>query len=81
MNSLVTRLCLTSENGFGVTVISNDSENRTLVNGHEGPGSYSRDIHYTGASLSQLASLTNVSSYCEQFIKYMLGGCHVIPLT
>ena len=57
---------MTNENGFGVTVISNDTENRTLVNGYEGLGSYSRDIHYTGASLSQLASLTNVSSYCEQ---------------
>ena len=54
-------------------------------------GCYLRDIHYTGASLSQLASLTRVSSHCEQFIKYecydsMLfrmaefsgGGCHVI---
>ena len=61
---------MTDENGVGVTIISHDSENRTLVNDYEDPGSYSRDIHYTGASLSQLASLTNVSSYCEQFIKY-----------
>ena len=59
-----------NENGFGVTVIIYESENRTSVNGYEGPGSYSRDIHYTGASLSQQTSLTNVSSYCEQFIKY-----------
>ena len=61
---------LTYKNGVGVTVISHDSENRTLVDGYEDPGSYSRDIHYTGASLSQLASLTTVSSHCEQFIKY-----------
>ena len=43
---------MTDENGVGVTVISHDSENRTLVTGYEDPGSYSRDIHYTGASLS-----------------------------
>ena len=53
-----------------MTVISHDSESRTLVDGCEPPGCYTRDIHYTGASLSQLASLTRVSSHCEQFIKY-----------
>ena len=64
---------MNDKNGVGVTVISHDSENRTGVKGFESPGSYSRDIHYTGASLRQLASLTNVSSHCEQFIKYK---CH-----
>ena len=73
--------CDTSDkNGVGVTVISHDSESRTHVQGCEPVGCYSRDIHYTGASLSQLASLTRVSSNCEQFIKYecydsaLLGG-------
>ena len=61
---------MNDKNGVGVTVISHDSENRTLVKGYEAPGNYSRDIHYTGASLSQLASLTRVSLHCEQFIKY-----------
>ena len=61
---------MSDKNGVGVTVISHDSETRTFVNGYLGSGSYSRDIHYTGASLSQLASLTRVSSHCEQFIKY-----------
>ena len=61
---------MTDKNGVGVTVISHDSENRTLVDGCESAGCYSREIHYTGASLSQLASLTMVSSHCEQFIKY-----------
>ena len=61
---------MTDKNGVGMTVISHDSENRTLVDGCEKRGCYSRDIHYTGASLSQLASLTDVSSHCEQFIKY-----------
>ena len=64
---------MSDKNGVGVTVISHDSESRTSVNGFESAGSYSRDIHYTGASLSQLASLTRVSSHCEQFIKY---ECH-----
>ena len=61
---------MTDKSGVGVTVISHDSESRTHVKGCEDRGCYSRDIHYTGASLSQLASLTRVSSQCEQFIKY-----------
>ena len=64
---------MTDKNGVGVTIISHDSENRTLVSGYDDPGSYSRDIHYTGANLSQLSSLTEISSRCEQFIKY---ECH-----
>ena len=76
-----TVLCdMSDKAGVGVTVISHDSETRTLVDGYEEKGSYSRDVTYTGASLAQLASLTRVSSYCEQFIKYecyssaLLGG-------
>ena len=61
---------MTDKNGVGVTVVSHDSESRTLVRGCGDPGCYSLDIHYTGASLSQLASLTGVSLQCEQFIKY-----------
>ena len=67
----VTVLCdMTDKSGVGVTVIGHDSESRSHVNGYYSPGSYSRDIHYIGASLSQLASLTRISSHCEQFIKY-----------
>ena len=62
-----------AKNGVGVTVISHDSESRTSVKGYEGMGAYSRDVRYKGASVSQLASLTRVSSHCEQFIKY---DCH-----
>ena len=58
------------KNGVGVTVVSHDSESRTLVDGYDGKGDYTRSIHYSGASLSQLVSLTDVSSNCEQFIKY-----------
>ena len=61
---------MTDKSRVGVTVISHDSESRTHVNGCEDQGCYSRDIHYTGASLSQLARLTRVSSQCQQFIKY-----------
>ena len=68
---------MTDKSGVGVTVISHDSESRTYVyqvSGWGAQGSYSRDIHYSGASLSQLASLTRVSLHCEQFIKYECHG-------
>ena len=65
---------MTDKNGVGVTVISHDSENRTHVIGYEIAGGYSRNISYTGASLSQLAGLTRVSLHCEQFIKYECRG-------
>ena len=65
---------MTEKSGVGVTVIGHDSESLTYVKGCEDPGCYSRDIHYTGASLSQLASLTRVSSQCEQFIEYKCHG-------
>ena len=61
---------MTDREGIGVTVVSHDSEKRTHVNGFEAPGSYSRDIHYIGASLSQLKGLTEASKSCEQFIKF-----------
>ncbi|XP_078367482.1 uncharacterized protein LOC144651423 [Oculina patagonica] len=61
---------MSDKNGVGVTVISHDSESRTRV---KGTNNYLRDIHYTGTSFPQLASLTKVSSHCEQFIKY---ECH-----
>jgi len=65
---------MNDKNGVGVTVISHDSESRTLVDGCEPPGCYSREILYTTTTLSQLASLTKVSSHCEQFIKYECYG-------
>ena len=65
---------MTNKSGVGVTVIGHDSESRTHVKVCEEQGCYSRDIHYTGASRSQLASLTRVSSQCEQFIKYKCYG-------
>lgn len=53
-----------------VTVISHDSEDRTLVNGFESSGSYKRAVSYTGASLTQIENLISVSVECRQFIKY-----------
>ena len=61
---------MTDKNGVGVTVISHDSETKTPVHGCDPRGCYSRYINYKGKSLAQLASLTRVSSHCEQFIKY-----------
>ena len=65
---------MTAKNKVGVTVISHDSESRTSVKGYESPGTYLRDVRYAKVSLSQLASLTRVSSHCEQFIKYECYG-------
>ena len=64
---------MSDKNGVGVTVISHGSEARTRVKGYEERGSYVRNVHYTVTgltSVSQLAFLADVSTHCEQFIKY-----------
>ena len=61
---------MTDKEGVGVTIVSHDSEKRTLVDGFEDPGSYSRDVTYNETDLVQLASLAASSAHCEQFIKY-----------
>ena len=61
---------MTDKNGVGVTVISHDSEDRTLVDECDPAGCYTCDINYKGANVSQLANLAGVSEHCEQFIKY-----------
>ena len=78
--------------GVGVTVVSHDSESRTLVYGYGSPGSYSRDIHYTGASLSwrvspesphtasSLSSMSVIIQFCFTITIHTDGGCHVILL-
>ena len=48
---------MSDKNEIGVTVISHGSEDKTLVDGYEVGGSYSRDIHYNGANMPQLVSL------------------------
>ena len=69
---------MTDKSGVGVTVISHDSESRTHVSRCDSRGCYSRDIHYIGASLSQVASLTRASSQCQQFIKYECYGSRLL---
>ena len=61
---------MVEKGGVGVTVISHDTENTTYVTGCDPPGCYSRDVHYKGANPTQLAALANLSSHCEQFIRY-----------
>ena len=61
---------MVEKGGVGVTVISHDTENTTHVTGCDPPGCYSRDVHYKGANPNQLAALANLSSHCEQFIRY-----------
>ena len=71
---------MTDKNGVGVTVISHDSEARVHVTGYEPRGSYVRNVHYIATGLTdvpQLASLTDVSTHCEQFIKYECYGSHL----
>ena len=65
---------MTDKGGVGVTVVSHDSEDRIHVIGFDGRGSYRRDIHYISASLSQIEGLTQVSTNCQQFIKYECKG-------
>ena len=42
-------------NGVGVTILSHDSEDRTLVDGFEEKGSYVRNVYYIGAGVSSVA--------------------------
>ena len=73
-----TVLCdMSSHDGVGVTVVGHDSEERIHVTDFEEPGSYSRNVAYTGASLEQLGNLTNVSNHCEQSIKYKCRGSQI----
>ena len=60
-------VCVVGEGGGGWE--NRNSENRKEMrnkgSGYLGHGKYRSDIHYREASLSQLASLTSVSSRCE----------------
>ena len=65
---------MTMYNNNGVTVISHDSENRTLVDGYEEGGSYSRIVTYTGVNPTQIVTLVGISRRCFQFIKFECFG-------
>ena len=68
---------MTMYNDNGVTVISHDSENATLVDGYEAKGSYSRIVTYTGVNPTQIVSLVGISRRCFQFIKF---ECYEVEL-
>ena len=68
---------MTDKGGVGVAVVSHDSEKKTHVKGFELPGHYTRNVHYIGTSLSQLAALTQASEKCEQFIKVECHGATI----
>ena len=68
---------MTMYNDNGVTVISHDSENRTLVDGYETKGSYRRIVTYTGVNPTQIATLVRISRECFQFIKF---ECYEVEL-
>ena len=65
---------MTMYNDNGVTVISHDSENSTLVDGYEEGGSYSRIVTYTGVNPTQIVTLVGISRRCFQFIKFECFG-------
>lgn len=65
---------MTMYNDNGVTVISHDSENATLVDGYEEGGSYSRIVTYTGVNPTQIVTLVGISRRCFQFIKFECFG-------
>ncbi|KXJ06368.1 Adhesion G protein-coupled receptor E2, partial [Exaiptasia diaphana] len=61
--------------GVGVTVISHNRESWDYVNNCPcSPGSCSRIVSYNGASLAQLAKLTEISTRCEQYIHFLCNG-------
>ena len=65
---------MTMYNDKGVTVISHDSENSTLVDGYEEGGSYRRIVTYTGLNPTQIVTLVGISRRCFQFIKFECFG-------
>ena len=64
---------MSDKGGMGVTAVSHDSESRIHVHGYDPAGSYSRDIHHNGVSLSlslsQIQGLVEHSNQCKQSIK------------
>ena len=53
----------------GLTMFNHNSLNTMTVDGYESAGSFSRTITYDN-SLSEIAAVTAVSTYCKQYIKY-----------
>ena len=53
---------MTDKEGAGVTVFSQDTENRTHLDGCDPQGCYERYVTYTGVLLIQLEALIDVSA-------------------
>lgn len=83
---------MTDKNGVGVSVVSHDSESRTLINDYGASGSYARNVHYIGAgitsvpqvafwiSLHTASSLSNTNAMVlpsSIWVAPMAGGYHV----
>ena len=71
---------MTGKNGQAGTMISHDSEAKTLVKGYEERQSYRRDIYYSMPQ-KQLVVLMMLSEHCEQFIRYDCLGSRLMNLT
>ena len=67
------RCNMTDKGGVGVSFVSHNSEQRTVVKGYISPGSYIKNVIYDGITLAQITHLVQASTQCEQFIKY---ECH-----
>ena len=65
---------MTGRGGVGMTIISHDSETRTLVDGYEEGGSYQKLVQYNGVNINQIKALIDLSSGCEQFVKFECIG-------
>ena len=76
-NAPFTVFCdMTAKNAVGVTIIGHESQARIHVNWKDDKGRYVRPINYLGegiTSISQIAGLADISTHCEQFIKF---ECH-----
>ena len=70
----VTSCDMVEENEVGVTLIHHDLEARSRVNGCKNPGCFSRNVTYTGTTLTQLTNLIRVSTHCEQFVMFECNG-------
>ena len=65
------------KNGVVVNILSHDSEDRKLVDGFEGKGSYVKNDLYLGqewAVSRKISDISIVSAHCEHFIKYECEG-------
>ncbi|XP_014677786.1 PREDICTED: contactin-associated protein-like 2 [Priapulus caudatus] len=66
--------CKLSQPGSGVTIVTHNADKCLHVKGYEDPGSYRHDVIYEGATIEQLTALTQVSTTCDQYMRYECFG-------